>query len=193
MKFTVFFALASLSALVGCVGSTVDPLGDAAGKSDQMVPIEWSYLMEAVVPGTVVICEMPSPGGPVPVPFPATWRVTEGWMSHLGTLSLHESTATFSSCVFGSYKGGPALIGELDATMVGANGDGLELDGVLNLTLSMVGGEPVPGPAYGEWDVVGGTGRFEGATGWIHTVEEADEAGSRGYGAGMFTPPGRLR
>lgn len=190
-----------LTAALGCTENVVQPqqeANEAAAKTETMVPIHWDYLMQVVMPanpgpGDFIICQIPSPPAPaaIDMPVPRNWAA-QGIMTHLGRLDESSSTATFSTCTFDMYEGRPALVGGLAAHMVGANGDALELDGTLTQTLGVGPDGPYPLATYGDFDIVGGSGRFYGADGWVETVEEVTPEGARGRGHGMVTPPGRL-
>jgi hypothetical protein len=90
-------------------------------------------------------------GGPPPAPIDITLNA-EGRASHLGRYSSSASfVVTFTSPTTAVFDGG--------GTFTAANGDQL----VFTYT-----GDFFPGPVargLGSYDVVGGTGRFEGATG----------------------------
>ncbi|MDX1741090.1 MAG: hypothetical protein R3178_07345 [Rhodothermales bacterium] len=193
--------LLGITVLLGCSENVVQPqhtASESAAKTERMVPIKWDYLMQAVVPpnpgpADFIICQIPSPPSPAPMDMPVAKNWTaQGIMTHLGKLDEASSSATFSSCTFGMYEGHPALVGGLDAIMVGANGDALELSGSLTLTMGLGPDGPYPLASYGDFDIIGGSGRFHGASGWMDAVEEVTPDGARGIGLGMVTPPGRL-
>jgi len=151
-----------------------------------MVPIKWTYVMTAASTD-VIVCDN-SDGSTPFMAFPIEWAVADGMMSHLGVLDTEASSATFSSCLMYIVDGAP-VSGDGVATihLVGANGDAVDLEGVLTLSFADF-------TATGAWSIIGGTGRFTGASGWINTLEAptADGSGSQGSGSGMITPPGML-
>jgi hypothetical protein len=174
--------------LAGCHDSTTDPasgLGMTASRST-MVPVRWTYHMVAAA-GGVLTCTY-ADGSPSPLAFPIDWAVASGMMTHLGQLDTEASSAAFSTCVVNVADGYPvSAYGDGTVHLVGANGDAVDLAGVLTLSF-------MDNNAVGDWTITGGTGRFTGAAGWIKTLEvpAADGNGSVGSGSGMITPPGVL-
>jgi hypothetical protein len=117
----------------------------------------------------------------IPVNYSAS-----GKMSHLGRLDPNDSGAAFTECIVNVVGGVPTTaVGAATVELVGANGDGVFLEGYLTLHFADM-------TATGEWTITGGTGRFEGASGWLRTWETPaeDGSGSVGSGEGMITPPG---
>ena len=180
-----------LIGLIGCSGESFTGFDDDAATADvaagaympkvdtpHMVPIKWEFSVEPL-PNGVLEC-LPSGSG---VYIPASFSVS-GHVSHLGRVDADQSTASFTGCVLGA----GTISGDGHATLTGANGDAVELDGVLTLSFA-------DGAMYGIWTITGGTGRFEGASGWIETTETPapDGSGSVGSGSGMITSPGTLR
>jgi hypothetical protein len=159
----------------------------AAASVDAMVPIKWTYHVTAIDDGELLECTLPD-GSPTGIRSPANWAVAAGMMSHLGILDTQASYAGFTSCVV-NIVGGYPLTADADAFvhLVGANGDAVDLSGVLTLSF-------VENNATGDWTITGGSGRFTGAHGWLKTLEvpAADGSGSVGSGSGMITPPGAL-
>jgi hypothetical protein len=157
---------------------------EEAQPGPKMVPVRWVYHMQAAG-ADMLWCTAPD-GSPV---LPVSVNYTgSGWMSHLGKLDSAGTSAQFTECTVAFGTSGPS---EATANgvveVVGANGDSIFLEG--SLTLSFASGE-----AVGNWVITGGIGRFDGAAGWIETVETPAESGdgSTGSGAGMMTPPGAV-
>ncbi len=89
----------------------------------------------------------------------AAWRFFgsgTGRMSHLGTV-----TVTNNHC---TYLGDSSVSGG-QLTMTAANGDELFMTYSGGFELVFEGGNPVRSDITLEWDIVGGNGRFDGATG----------------------------
>jgi hypothetical protein len=142
-----------------------------------MVPITWTYRVSPIYDGSMVAC----PGGFV---FPVHWSF-DARLTHLGRLDRKGSTATFTACAAGEDPQlGPYFAGDAGVHLTGPQGDAVDLEGTLTLLLAA-------GYATGDWDIVGGAGRFAGARGHIDTVEypEEDGSGSAGSGTGMITRP----
>lgn len=157
----------------------------AAASPHTMVPIGWRYHMSPG-PGDDIICTN-SDGSPPFLSFPVNW-IASGSMTHLGITDSEASAAAFSSCVVNIVGGNPVTgDGYGSIHIVGANGDAVDMTGVLTLSF-------VDFTATGDWTISGGTGRFAGASGWIQTFEvpAEDGSGSTGSGSGMITPPGML-
>jgi hypothetical protein len=161
------------------------PQAVSAARASTLVPITWKYHMMAA-PGDVLICDN-SDGSPPFLAFPVNW-VTEGTITHMGRVDSNASSASFSSCTLNIVDGIPVTgVGYGSVEIVGANGDAITFTGALTLDFAAY-------DAVGEWTITGGTGRFAGASGWLHTYEvpAADGNGSVGSGTGMITPPGML-
>ena len=195
------FTFLAVYALIGCGDKTLTdpvPLDDAGHGWDLvsaakpgaptptiMVPIKWDYRMQPAGP-EILWCTAPdgNPFMPIPVRYAASGR-----MSHLGELNPFLSRAWFDGCVISFGPAGPTegtAWGGVE--LVGANGDAIALEGSLTLSFAS-------GVAVGDWAITGGTGRFDGARGWIETAETPAEggSGSAGSGAGLITPPGIAR
>ena len=187
-------ALALGLLLAGCHDSSTDPTWGANAQApgvvasrSTMVPVTWTYHIVATA-GELLTCTN-SDGSPPWLAFPINWAVASGKMTHLGLLDTEASSAAFSSCVVNVEGGYPvSAYGDGTVQLVGANGDAVSLAGVLTLSF-------LDNTALGDWTIVGGTGRFTGASGWIKTSEvpAADGNGSVGSGSGMITPPGALK
>ena len=192
---TIHLLLAAALFLVGCDdASPTDPLSSStqefgllerfSPKAERMVPIHWAYYMR-VASFEMLPCEAP-PG--VTMAIPRYWSAS-GRMTHLGRLNPAQSRAQFNSCVMNFVDGNPvSLVGEAEVWLVGANGDEVALKGTLTRSF-------LDGSCLGEWDIMGGTGRFEGASGWMKTSERPVDngTGSVGRGSGKITPPGILK
>ena len=155
--------------------------------ANAMVPVTWTYHMVAA-PGGTITCSNSDDSQPF-LGFPINWAVASGMMTHVGRLDTQASSAAFSTCVVNIEGGYPvSAYGDGTVQLVGANGDAVSLAGVLTLSF-------LDNTALGDWTIVGGTGRFTGASGWIKTSEvpAADGNGSVGSGSGMITPPGALK
>jgi hypothetical protein len=180
--------------LAGCQDGSTGPTWDSSAplqattSRSTMVPLTWTYHMVAAA-GGVLTCTN-SDGSPPSLAFPINWAVASGMMTHLGLLDTEASSAAFSTCVVNIAPEGYPISASGDATvhLVGANGDAVDMAGVLTLSFA-------DGSAAGDWTITGGTGRFTGAGGWIKTLEvpAADGNGSEGSGSGMITPPGILK
>jgi hypothetical protein len=189
MKKLTVLSVVALLGLAGCSNEALTgPDGGGAADAQvaksasavhapMQVPIKWTFEVEPLQAG-VLEC-MPAGSG---FYVPANYSVS-GHVSHLGKVDSDASLATFTGCTL--TPGGAS--GELGIALVGANGDAIHLDGVLTLSLA-------DGVGYGTYTITGGTGRFEGATGWMQTTETPtpDGSGSAGGGWGMITPPGAL-
>jgi len=161
-------------------------VGSMAASATTMVPVTWTYHM-VVGPGDLITCTN-SDGSPPMLAFPINWLVASGMMTHLGRLDTQASSAAFSACEVNIAGGYPvSAYGDGTVHLVGANGDAVNISGVLTLSFT-------DGTAVGDWTITGGTGRFSGASGWIKTLEvpAEDGNGSVGRGSGMITPPGAL-
>jgi len=157
---------------------------ESAGQ-DHLVPVRWAYHMTAS--GTDILICTNSDGSPPFLAIPVQYAAA-GRMSHLGRLDPGASGAAFTSCIVNVVGGVPlTAVGTAWVELVGANGDAVFLEGDLTLHFADL-------TATGEWTVTGGTGRFEGADGWINTRETPaeDGSGSVGTGEGMISPPGVL-
>ena len=187
-------SLIAVALLAGCDGSFTSPLtpDDPAARwidGQAMVPIDWTFHVTATGEEWVP-CYLPN-GDPFvymgqPVAVSVGYRV-EGHASHLGELDPALSSASILDCsVQLTPEGMPmALGGHVTARLVGPQGDAIDLDGTLTQY-------PFAGHAVGDWDIVGGEGRFEGASGYIDSIEyPADDAsGSVGSGSGWVSRPG---
>lgn len=187
--------LAGVTLLVGC-GDTELPTAFSpeetrmeleaviSSSAETLVPVKWTYHMAPA--GTdFLVC--PNSDGSPPMMAISRVYVGEGSMSHLGRLNPEETHAEFESCLVNLIGGLPvSAVGSAIVELVGANGDAVFLEGELTLHFAQ-------GNATGEWDITGGTGRFEGAGGWMDTWETpTDDGSSLGKGEGMITPPGVL-
>jgi hypothetical protein len=189
-------ALAGFLLLTGCGDSgltTPSPLDEvpaelatvAAASQNVMIPVTWTYHMAAA--GTDMLVCPNSDGSPPFMAISVHYNAT-GRMTHLGRLDSSATGATFSSCVVNVVEGMPiTAVGAATVDLTGANGDAVFLEGTLTLHFSDMS-------ATGEWTIAGGTGRFDGASGWIQTWEQPEEdgSGSVGSGEGMISPPGML-
>lgn len=157
-------------------------MAEAPGQ-DIMVPVRWTYAMSAQ--GTDILPCPNSDGSPTWMAIPIHYAA-EGRMTHLGRLDPEASGAVFTECRVNIVGGMPLFaVGTARVELVGANGDAVFLEGELTLHFA-------DNTATGEWSIVGGTGRFEGADGWMDTTEQPGEGGegSEGSGEGMMTAPG---
>jgi len=157
----------------------------AAAPAEGMVPFKWSYHMTPSSPNTLVCTN--SDGSPPFLTVPVDYSGT-GQASHLGRMDPEATAAWFTSCVVNIVGGIPlTAAGDISLHLVGANGDAVDMVGVLTVSFADFS-------ATGEWTITGGSGRFTGASGWLSTFEVAaeDGSGSVGTGSGMITPPGAL-
>jgi hypothetical protein len=112
-----------------------------------------------------------------------------GHLTHLGRLDEDASLATIHTCEVIMGSAGPeGVTGAVTAHLVGPQGDAVDLAGTLTLIFAAA-------QSIGDWDIVGGAGRFEGASGYLDTVEHPaeDGIGSVGSGSGMITLPGPMK
>lgn len=187
--------LASGLTLAGCRDSGLTDVrlpdsggGALAAQALTMVPITWRF-HNMGAPGGILVC-LNSNGSPPSVFVPANWRL-EGTLTHLGLIDANASSAVFSNCTVNIVAGVPVTVTSQGSIhVVGANGDALFVAGVQTLEVATLN-------ATGEWTITGGTGRFEGASGWLSTSDvPADDwvsaFGRVGSGSGMITPPGML-
>lgn len=86
-------------------------------------------------------------------------NVVTGNATHLGILDQINSPLIVEDCSFDSNTG--FLIVTLNITLKNKKGDGIRFLGVSNIS--------VEGPASGNYDIVEGFGKFEGATGSLTT------------------------
>ena len=137
-------------------------LGQGAGPHT-MVPITWTYHM---MPASDDMITCTNSDGSTPfLSFPVYWMAT-GKMTHLGITDSEASSAWFTACVVNLVDGVPVSAdGDGYVHLVGANGDAVDLAGVLSLSF-------VDFTATGDWTITGGSGRFDGASGWIDTFRE---------------------
>jgi hypothetical protein len=195
MPYARFFpALAVALLLGGCSDDGVtgvrlptDRATVAAAAVAVMVPIQWSYTMMPI-PGDFGTC-INSDDSPPFFQFPINY-VTTGKMTHLGVVDPNASYSYFNGdCLLTLVDGVPvSTSGGAVAHIVGANGDAIDFSGTLSLDFASFS-------ATGEWTITGGTGRFQGASGWLESLEfpSASGSGSQGHATGMITPPGMLR
>lgn len=154
-----------------------------------MVPISWSFRVVPSEGSEMIPCLLPDgepfflPGGPASVPGSLT---VTGTLSHVGRMEEGPSVGSILDCRVGLNADGipETLFGRATSHLEGAQGDAVEVDGTLTMWI-------LAGYAVGEWDIVGGAGRFEGAEGYLDTVEypAQDGTGSVGSGSGMITRP----
>ncbi|MCG6956178.1 MAG: hypothetical protein LJF04_09315 [Gemmatimonadetes bacterium] len=155
----------------------------AADHTQGMVPFTWTYHMTPIS-AEVVVCTN-SDGSPPFLPVPKNYTGT-GNISHMGRMDPDATLAWFTDCVVNMVGEIPVTAsGGIVAHLVGANGDAVDMEGVLTVSFADFS-------ATGEWEITGGTGRFTDASGWINTYEVAaeDGSGSVGSGSGMITRPG---
>ncbi|MDH3651345.1 MAG: dirigent protein [Saprospiraceae bacterium] len=124
-----------------------------------MVPIK-GELLEELDFSEVIICTDPN-NNPVGPPFAKTTRFISGNLSHLGTIDTEKSGTLRVSC---TNFGDGLLEGYIQAYIVAANGDGLYLDIFLTFDQGL--------PDRITWTIVGGSGRFENASGYFITTFE---------------------
>ena len=179
--------------MAGCDGGPSEPLAPQDWlpqtswlEGQKMVPLEWTYHVWAVEAPSVP-CLLP--GGSTVINHVAPTYAISGHLSHLGRLDETASVATILNCTVILGPVGPeGVTGDITARLVGPQGDAVDLAGTLTLIFAA-------GHAVGDWDVMGGAGRFVGARGHLDTVEEPapDGNGSIGSGSGMITLPSPLK
>ena len=127
--------------------------------------------------GGVLECTLPD--GTL-FPFPKVAAIA-GTATFLGTLDATNSTQQILNCNFN--PGIMALVGDIEITLVGADGDELYFAGKANSYLSGIGTSFI--------EVTGGTGMFREAYGWMETTGTVDPATGIGTvtGKGMISPP----
>lgn len=155
----------------------------AADHAPGMVPITWTYHMTPI-PGDMIVCTN-SDGSPPFLSVAVNYTGT-GNLTHMGRMDPDATAAWFTDCVVNIIEDSPVnASGGIVAHVVGANGDAVNMEGVLTLSFADYS-------ATGEWTITGGTGRFTDASGWLNTYEVAspDGNGSVGSGSGMITRPG---
>lgn len=172
----------------GCDPEAVDPLAPQQGVAEaswvdgqKMVPVNWTFAVWAVAAPSVP-CLLPD--GSTMTDVPPMYAIS-GHFTHLGQLDEDASSATIHTCEVVMGQVGPeGLTAALTAHLVGPQEDAVDLEGTLTLNFAA-------GHAIGDWDIVGGAGRFEGAGGYLDSVEEpaGDGSGSVGSGAGTITLP----
>jgi hypothetical protein len=168
-------------------GDLVQPQAQvvAAAPAEGMVPFTWTYHMTPISEAALECTN--SDGSPPFLSVPVDYSGT-GQASHLGRTDPEATAAWFTSCVVNIVEGIPVTAaGDISLHLVGANGDAVDMEGVLTMSFADFS-------ATGEWTITGGSGRFTGASGWVGTFEVAaeDGSGSVGTGLGMITPPGRM-
>lgn len=168
---------------LGCSDSTpTGVLGTSLSRLDintarEMVPLRGTGTLTAIPTAGVVACE--APDGSVIAVVPAVFDVLARY-THLGRTT---GTSTTDECRFEPADGTLHLIGR--AALAAADGD--ELLAALAITI-------YPDLSFGgEVAVTGGTGRFDGATGWAGGGGTLDlEAGSGTFWIdGMISSVGR--
>jgi hypothetical protein len=179
--------------LAGCGGEPNDPLAPQDGvpqasriDGDRMVPLEWTYHAWAVAAPSVP-CLLPD--GSTVINHVAPTYAISGHLSHLGRLDPDASVANILTCNVIMGPAGPeGVTGDVTAHLVGPQGDAVDLAGTLTLVFAA-------GHSVGDWDVMGGAGRFVGAGGHIDTLEapNPDGTGSLGSGSGMITLPSPVK
>ncbi|MGK7311945.1 MAG: hypothetical protein ACN0LA_06855 [Candidatus Longimicrobiales bacterium M2_2A_002] len=189
-------SLIVVALLAGCDANFTGPLtpDDPTARwidGQAMVPIDWTFHVQATGEEWLT-CYLPY-GDPFvyrgqTVVVSAGYAIS-GRASHLGELDPELSSASILDCsVQLTPDGMPmALGGHVTARLVGPQGDAIDLDGTLTQY-------PFEGYAVGDWDIVGGEGRFAGASGYIDSMEypATDASGSVGSGSGWVTRPGNV-
>jgi hypothetical protein len=151
---------------------------------EKMVPVDWTFHVWAVAPPSVFCVVGEQVLGAV-----APLYAVSGHLTHLGRLDEEASSATIHTCEVIMGPAGPeGITGAVTAHLVGPQGDAVDLAGTLTLVFTAA-------ESIGDWDIVGGAGRFEGASGYLDTVEHPaeDGTGSVGSGSGMITLPGSMK
>jgi len=202
-RLAIFTVVGAALSFGGCDHPPLNPMASTDGHGVQqsvietgatgMVPISWSFRAVASEGSEMIPCLLPDgshfvlPGGPVLVP--GSFTVT-GTLSHVGKIEEGASVASIHECwVKLNSSGMPeAVYGPATAHLEGTQGDAIHLNGTLTNWI-------LAGYAVGEWDIVGGAGRFGGAEGYLDTVEypAQDGSGSVGSGSGMITRPQPLK
>jgi hypothetical protein len=145
----------------GVLEASVPRLDVSAAR--EMVPLRGTGTLTAIPTAGVVACE--APDGSVIAVFPAVFDVLARY-THLGRTT---GSTTTDACRFEPADGTLHLMGQ--AALAAADGD--ELLAAVAITIH-------PDLSFGgEVNVTGGTGRFDGATGWAGGGGTLDlEAGS---------------
>ena len=181
--------LATVIVLIGSLGCDREDLtedssflNDSAVNTERikMVPFKGNFVS---TPADVILIDCPdiNPTGIV-IPAPKI-NVVNGNATHLGILDDINSPLIVEECAFDSQTG--FLTVTLNITLINRNGDGIRFLVVSNISLE--------GPASGNYNIVEGFGKFEGATGSLITEGFFNgETGVAEFSAdGFVTQPNR--
>jgi hypothetical protein len=174
--FKFFLITAVLFFLAGCMKDTVVPVGEEA--LEFRTPKSVTVPMKVWVEGSIVNEELVSkpcdlPGFTIP---PGGWM--RGHATHLGKFNVQESTWEHGSCNVYMNEGKLIITGS-EGILAGANGDQIWWKGDYEVFFT--------GAYSTDLDIVGGTGRFEGATGNVKGYSDGSGAYGSGYGEGWIT------
>ena len=181
MKTLKFFLIpALLLFLAACVEDVPTPADvpdgsaaiDVRGKESVTLPMK-GWVEESIITGEMKDCECdpPCPGLSIPA---------GGWMrghaTHLGKFNVMESTWEHGSC---NLVGNKIVITGSNGIFCGANGDQIWWEGDYEVFFT--------GAYTADLDIVGGTGKFEGAFGNVKGYSDGSGAYGSGYAEGWIT------
>ena len=168
MKKIIFFVSLLIIVSIGCENDEI---------IIQPVPFSINVMATANPEGGMLECQMPE-GDPVPLPKVS---FTSGTATFLGTLDATKSTQEILNCNFNMST--MALEGDIKVILTGEDGDELHFTGQAQYFMTGVG--------TGYLEVTNGTGKFEGAYGWIRTNGTTDPITgiATTTGEGMISPP----
>ena len=105
----------------------------------------------------LIDCVDPDSGAAIPAP---SINAVSGNATHLGLLDVYQSSLIVVECVLDPI--GESVITTLDMYLVNSGGDGIHIFGESTLTFA--------GPSFGNFEIIEGFGKFEGASGSIETT-----------------------
>lgn len=176
MRILSFLTSLLLLALMGCesdylTGLTDEDLQLRCEEEMKTVPFHGEFVQ------TIAHDAVPLPGCGVPSRF-----LVSGNATHLG--QLQGGCLNVLNCHFDPELN--ALVGDATGALIAANGDELHLEGVARAFANQTGN--------GDMTITGGTGRWENATGWIHTEsQQTGGASTNVIATGEITSPGQAK
>ena len=153
--------------------------GIESSEEVKMIPFKGNFVSFPVAPD-LFDCVDPDTGDVVQA---ALVNAISGNATHIGVLDPNLSPLVPTDCLLDVGNG--KLVVGLDMTFVNKKGDGIQILGESIINLD--------GTATGSFDIIGGFGKFDGASGWIETEGFFNfENGVATYrGEGMVTKPNK--
>jgi hypothetical protein len=177
MKTFKFFLIpAMLFFLAGCVKDTAVPADAEA--LEFRAPESVTVPMKVWVEESYVNEELPRKPCDIPGPTIPAGGWMRGHATHLGTFNVQESTWEHGVCNVYPSENKLVITGS-EGIFAGANGEQIWWKG--DYEVFFTGGYSV------DMNIVGGTGRFESATGTLHGYSDGSGAYGSGYAEGWIT------